>query len=75
MDAWQGAQNTLYLATSNEAKAHQGQYFTHFYATQPTYSFPEDPDVIRDWLWNESCRVVERLGDGYSYERCLNLSV
>jgi len=55
MTPWQGAQNTLFLATSPEAKS--GEYYDRFDVEPPTWAF-NNVDEIREKLWDYSCERV-----------------
>jgi hypothetical protein len=73
MDAWQGSQNTLYLATDPSTRQYNGLYFQNFDVTSPYYNFDEDPQGVRELLWIKSCEAVSEKSKLLTFEKCMKL--
>ena len=56
LNSWEGAQNTIYLASSPDVAPLTGHYFVHFNRT-PVELGPY-PDLIQKLLWDHSAQVT-----------------
>ena len=56
MNSWDGAQNSIHLATSPELASVSGEYFVHFKAAHPHLG--PYPDLIQQQLWQISANIT-----------------
>jgi NAD(P)-dependent dehydrogenase (short-subunit alcohol dehydrogenase family) len=56
MDSWQGAQNSIHLATSPALSNVSGTYFVHFDPTDPIV--PDNVDEFKQSLWRQSVELT-----------------